>query len=294
MTTIAPPELLKAAREIEKIWPSAVFSGIVGDKAHQSRPSKHNSIEDNPRGSWPVTGDKDAAPPGSWSRQHAVALDISLSRAEQNKIHNHLKKIFADKSDPRREYLAAFNGWDGQGSPGRYNLVTGQVSVTDSSHKFHEHVEGFYKHALNPRFPHALVSIYKLETADQYRKSLESGGSGGGAPAPSRPPALVVDGKLGPKTIKRWQQIMGTKADGKISDPSALVKAVQRHLNGKLKLSGSAKLSVDGRGIRQDGRSYKTVRALQRYLGTPQDGKMSVPVSDVVKALQRRLNTGKF
>src|SRR5690606_26296120 len=128
----------------------------------------------------------------------------------------------------------------------------------------------------------------------QYRKSLESGGSGGGAPAPSRPPALVVDGKLGPKTIKRWQQIMGTKADGKISDPSALVKAVQRHLNGKLKLSGSAKLSVDGRGIRQDGRSYKTVRALQRHLGSPDDGGVPTQGPDGVNALHRRLAAVKF
>jgi len=51
VTTIAPPELLKAAREIEKLWSSAVFSGIVGDTSHRKRASKHNSIEDNPTGS---------------------------------------------------------------------------------------------------------------------------------------------------------------------------------------------------------------------------------------------------
>lgn len=114
-----------------------------------------------------------------------------------------------------------------------------------------------------------------------------------GAPAPKppvKPPALAVDGKLGPATIKRWQQIMGTPADGRISEVSALVKAVQRHLNAKIK----AGLAVDGKGIRQDNRVYKTVRALQKYLGTPQDGRMSVPVSEVVKALQRRLNGGRF
>jgi hypothetical protein len=289
VTTIAPPELLKAAREIEKLWSSAVFSGIVGDTSHRKRASKHNSIEDNPTGSWAVTGKKDAAPPGAWSRRHAVALDISLSRTEQNKIHNHHKTIFNDKTDPRREYLAAFNGWDGKGSPGRYNLVTNTVSVTDSSHMWHEHDEGFYEHALDPAFPRAILSTYKLETKAQYLGSTPAP-----APAPAKPAALAVDGKLGPKTIKRWQQIMGTKADGKISDPSALVKAVQRHLNAKLKLTGSTKLAVDGRGVRQDGKAYKTVRQLQRYLGTPQDGKMSRPKSEVVKALQRRLNTGKF
>ncbi|MEV0805721.1 N-acetylmuramoyl-L-alanine amidase [Micromonospora sp. NPDC050200] len=113
------------------------------------------------------------------------------------------------------------------------------------------------------------------------------------APAP-RPPAtpgqLVVDGQLGPKTITRWQQIMGTPVDGRITEPSALVKAVQRHLNAKIR----AGLAVDGVGIRQDGRPYETVRALQRYLATDTDGVMSVPVSAVVKAVQRRLNSGRI
>lgn len=106
------------------------------------------------------------------------------------------------------------------------------------------------------------------------------------------PPAarLVVDGKLGPATIKRWQEVMGTPADGKISDPSELVAAVQRHLNRKI----NARLKVDGRGIAQDGKRYATVLALQAYLRTSRDGVMSKPVSEVVKAIQARLNKGWF
>ncbi|MFG3709225.1 hypothetical protein ACGF7U_31465 [Micromonospora sp. NPDC047670] len=116
-----------------------------------------------------------------------------------------------------------------------------------------------------------------------------------GQPATPKPPAtkpaqLVVDGRLGTRTITRWQQIMGTPVDGRITEPSALVKAVQRHLNAQIR----AGLVVDGEGIRQDGRTYKTVRALQRYLDTEQDGIMSEPVSAVVRAVQRRLNSGKF
>ncbi len=289
MTTRAPAGLIQLAKDIEKRWPSAVFSGVVGDAAHQATASKHNSIMDNPKGSWAVTGKDDAAPPGTWARDYACAIDISLNRSEQNQVHNHHKTVYNDKSDPRRKYLAAFNGWDGKGSPGRYNLVNNTISTTDNSHKWHEHDEGFYRYANDAGFPRALLSIYRLESKTQYLA-----GGGGSSPAPSQPAALAVDGKLGPKTVKRWQQIMGTKADGVISDPSALVKAVQQHLNAKLKLTGSAKLVVDGKGIRQDGRAYKTVRQLQRYLGTSQDGKMSTPVSEVVKALQRRLNIGKF
>lgn len=114
-----------------------------------------------------------------------------------------------------------------------------------------------------------------------------------GTSTPVTPPAttgLTVDGLLGAATIRRWQQVMHTPVDGKISNPSDLIKAVQRALN-----SHGAKpvLLVDGKGIAQDGTVTHTIRALQSYLHTPVDGKLSKP-SDCVKALQRRLNTGTF
>lgn len=107
--------------------------------------------------------------------------------------------------------------------------------------------------------------------------------------APTKLPKVAVDGKLGPDTIKLWQRIMGTPVDGKISETSDLVKAVQR----KLRVV-DARLVVDGKGIVQDGRSYKTIGVLQRYLNSPVDQVFDKPVSEGVKALQRRLNTGKF
>lgn len=113
------------------------------------------------------------------------------------------------------------------------------------------------------------------------------------APHPTPTPTtthLEVDGELGPKTITRWQQIMKTTVDGKISFPSELVAAVQRHL----KATVDHRLLVDGWGIEQDGHSYKTVGALQRYLGSPVDQVISKPTSNVIKALQRRLNSGRF
>lgn len=120
-------------------------------------------------------------------------------------------------------------------------------------------------------------------------------------PGPYQPPAgttpvsdtsakLVVDGELGPKTIAKWQYIMGTTVDGVISKDSALVRAVQL----RLQTTVDHRLVVDGVGIRQDGKFYKTIGALQRYLKVPVDGRMSLPKSQVVKALQRRLNEGRF
>jgi D-alanyl-D-alanine carboxypeptidase-like protein len=100
---------------------------------------------------------------------------------------------------------------------------------------------------------------------------------------------LTVDGVLGPNTIKRWQQIMGTGVDGVISHPSDLVKAVQKRLK-----VVDANLVVDGEGIAQDEKPTNTIGALQRYLKAPVDRKISKPTSQTIMALQRRLNEGRF
>lgn len=121
------------------------------------------------------------------------------------------------------------------------------------------------------------------------------------ASVPTTPPpapaaeALDVDGDLGPKTITRWQQVMGTTVDGSISDPSELVEAVQTALNndGCRDYDGNV-LDVDGEGIVQDGNRYKTVYALQVRLGTTRDGRLDPGDSEAIRALQVRLNAGTF
>ncbi len=111
-------------------------------------------------------------------------------------------------------------------------------------------------------------------------------------PATPKPPVLlVVDGQLGPLTIKKWQKVMKTPVDGVIDDKNSdLVKAVQQ----KLRATVDHNLVVSGTGIRQDGKQTKTVEDLQRYLGVPIDKKIVRPSSNTVKALQRRLNEDRF
>lgn len=92
---------------------------------------------------------------------------------------------------------------------------------------------------------------------------------------------LDVDGELGPKTISKWQAIVGTPIDGVISRPkSELIYWVQKYLSDRV-----VPLATDG------DLGPKTIRALQTYLGTPTTGVMD---SVTVKALQRRLNEGGF
>jgi hypothetical protein len=99
---------------------------------------------------------------------------------------------------------------------------------------------------------------------------------------PSTDAQLVVDGDLGPKTISKWQKVMGTKVDGKIDkNDSSLIRAVQKRL----------KATVDHRLVIDGDPGPKTFGALQRYLGVPVNQRFD---STTVKALQRRLNTNKF
>lgn len=100
------------------------------------------------------------------------------------------------------------------------------------------------------------------------------------ATAPKKSQTLVVDGYLGPETIKALQRYFKTPVDGYFSKPSTVIKALQRFLG----------TPVDG----YISEPYSNmVAALQRRYNTPVDGKISKP-SIVIKELQKRLNEGKL
>lgn len=101
-------------------------------------------------------------------------------------------------------------------------------------------------------------------------------------PSPAKPEPIQVDGQLGPQTISRWQVVTANTDNGKLTP--TFVKWVQ----GFLKTKVDHRLEVDGNF------GPKTIGALQRYLKSPVDQTISEPVSEMVKALQRRLNTGTF
>jgi hypothetical protein len=105
-------------------------------------------------------------------------------------------------------------------------------------------------------------------------------------PTPPPPSGLAVNGVLDSATISAWQRAMGTSVDGKIGNPSALIKAWQNFLRSK-GITGK-----DGRLLTADGiQGPNTIWATQAYLGTPRDGVISVP-SQMVRVLQTRLNAG--
>ncbi|MFT9005962.1 MAG: GH25 family lysozyme, partial [Liquorilactobacillus hordei] len=88
---------------------------------------------------------------------------------------------------------------------------------------------------------------------------------------------VVNNSRVSTETTLALQKIYNMKwQDGRISKPSALIRILQKHL-----------------GVIQDGyMGPQTIRAMQRKLGTPVDGKISPGYSNIVAAMQKKLNAG--
>jgi len=239
-------------------WPGTVV-GWIGDSAHQSECSDHN--------------------PDGCGIVHAVDVMWSAGTEQANAVVN------ATVGRPDLQYVihnrtiwSASWGW----GPREY---TGS-----DPHTNHVHVSG--KHGSDCSGSMTCTGYDKRAEASDTPWNLALPIGPTPNPNPPPPAGLDEDGVIGPMTVRAWQKRMGTPQDGVISSGySNLVAAVQVYLNRKV----NAGLSVDGVGIRQDGHTvYQTQRALQRYLGTPADGVLSLPSSACVKALQHRLNAGTF
>lgn len=163
---------------------------------------------------------------------------------------------------------------------------------------------GIHKQVMATACPGPFVERHWDWIIDRANQILGGAAPAKPAPAPAKPSSskLDVDGALGPKTVKRWQEVLGTYADGVIDVPSPMVREVQRRLNaaGMRDWDGKA-LVIDGEGIQSNwGRRvpgsgrWRTIWALQRYLGVDPDGFLDRNDSFTVRRLQERLNTGKF
>lgn len=262
------PNLDEARDQMNKRFPKRDKSsdGSIGDTSHQKSKSSHNADRSgNPEYRDGDSKDEvrardfdaDLKDAGGVTMEDVVQLWVKLARAG---VLWHVRYII-------------FNGRIWHKKDGyKTRTYTGS-----NKHTKHVHVNSDF--------------TQKADQATGTNWHLDELGKMPAAPKPTSPARLVVDGILGPKTIRRWQKIMGTPQDGKIDrDKSALVVAVQK----RLKATVDHRLAVDGIGIRQDGRKYKTAEALQRYLKSPVDGRISTPKSKVVQALQRRLNEGRF
>lgn len=175
MATRASTTLLDLAAAWQELYPSAVFSGIVGDLAHALRGGYHISIMDNPPGNYSIVRADDQAPPGGWRRDTAAAIDMNLNLDDMIVCHRRLRRVFYDRAtDTRAKYLNGWNGWDGQGNAGRYDMVTGAISAATDDHKWHCHLEVRRRYVDDPNAYQAVLSILSGQSHPDYLEDIVS------------------------------------------------------------------------------------------------------------------------
>lgn len=132
---------------------------------------------------------------------------------------------------------------------------------------------------------------------DEVNRKLEGKPSKPAKPENPKEPKIDEDGKWGPDTTKKAQEVFGTTVDGIVTDQylcyklqnpgliafewksnpsnygSELIRAIQKKVGA----------NVDGHI------GPETIKKMQKYFGTIQDGCVSNP-SDVVRAFQKWLN----
>lgn len=166
MATLVSDELRWAADQIVNHldYPSAVLSGIQPDRRHLDGGGFHCSVEDliahGNGGDYSNTRANDRG----FNPKYGAAFDVSLSKTDMIKAYGRVHTVWADKTDPRRKYVNAINGWDGSGNATRLDLDVGVVKYASSDHQWHNHAEIHRKYVRDVKAARAVVSIYRGES----------------------------------------------------------------------------------------------------------------------------------
>jgi hypothetical protein len=217
MTTLSTSSINWLANEWEKTYKTAVLSGVVGDLAHKLRGGYHISREDQPKTNYSVIRPDDK--PGNGPNDRAAAIDMTMSTADIIKCHTQLRTLWKNRdNDPRFKYINAWNGWDGQGDAGRYDVVKGTISFASSDHKWHIHLEIRRKYVNDMNAMKAILSLLKGESIATYLGT------------PAKPNTSSGDDEVTPADIQAiadavWEKAYGTNSTksrfGKDSDKAS-------------------------------------------------------------------------
>jgi len=162
MTTLSTTSLNWLAGQWEDVYTSAVLSGIVGDLAHAARGGYHISRQDQSSTNYSVIRADDKS--GNGPSDRAAAIDMTMSTADIIKCHTRLR-TFWKNNDPRMKYINAWNGWDGEGDAGRYDVVKHTIGVASADHKWHIHLEIRRKYVNDMTAMKAILSMLKGEAS---------------------------------------------------------------------------------------------------------------------------------
>jgi hypothetical protein len=118
---------------------AATQSGIVGDTRHRLEGGYHISRMDQSATNYSCVRPDDKGGPSDT----ASAIDMTFSlTADLVACHKRLRAVWERRTThPLARYINAFNGWDGVGGAGRYDMVSGTVTGATADHKSHIHLE---------------------------------------------------------------------------------------------------------------------------------------------------------
>lgn len=256
--TLAYPLVKELAHGWEKLYPSAVCSGIAPDAAHIKRGGYHVSRADNPHGNYSIVRRDDRC--GCGPDDASAAIDMTLSRRDMILCTRRLIAVWENPDDPRRKYINAFNGWLGSGDPIRYDMVARRRSRASSDHTWHCHLE-IRRRWITARA--AVVAILSALAGDSIAQYLAKVGVTA-APAP-RAAAPAAAGK-GPQVPAYPGRIL--ERDDRQAKPDPAVKAWQARMIARgWKSLGTA----DGRF---GARTERVVRRFQAVCRLDVDGRI--------------------
>jgi hypothetical protein len=250
MATVAYREMKELAKGIEKIYRSAVCSGIAGDRRHARKGGYHIGRKYQPSSNYSVRRPDDRAGPSDGSS----ALDMTMGRKDIVLATRRLAGAYNNRSDPRRKYLNGFNGWDGSGPATRWDVYARKTKRATSDHKWHIHLEQRRRYIRDRVSNDAILSIMRGESVAQWLarrgvvvpRPAPKPAAGKPRPKPAPPKAPPYPGRVLRRNdrqrspdaaVRQWQQQMRNrgwssigKADG-LPGPAfeRVVKAWQKN-----------------------------------------------------------------
>lgn len=140
----APKQLRGVVDRVEDVRRSAVMAGIVPDKRHLQQGGYHVCLYHlrtyGRLGDYSSTRTLDRPPKVTKAGEgYSCAYDIGMGKADMIRTHGAVRKVWLDKSDPRRRFVNAINCWDGAGDAVRYNFQSNTQTRATPDHKTHVH-----------------------------------------------------------------------------------------------------------------------------------------------------------
>jgi len=168
--TVAYSAMRELAAEWEKLYKSAVCSGIVGDAAHAARGGYHIGRKFQDKTNYSVVRPQDRA--GNGPDDASAGIDMSMNTRDIVLCTTRLKRLFNNTSDPRRKYINAFNGWMGHGDATRYDIYARKTSYASPSHTWHIHLDVRRAYVLVPVAHRGILSGLAGESVDAYKMRI--------------------------------------------------------------------------------------------------------------------------